>query len=200
MTKAASLESLVSQLLKTAETIEVAARALEAALAPSVGAVVAVGEALYPLLNRPKEGPLGPLREWEGGLPSLELEFPLGEGPLSAELWVEKGRGPLLFRSALTVHVKKRRRLVKLGGTKRKDGGVEAEEVYVDRPSEPEEAPSFVRGAAAFLALTKDLEGVLREAALAALAKRYAPLLAARQEEAWKALEALAVLEGAAEI
>ena len=164
MTKAASLESLVSQLLKTAETIEVAARALEAALAPSVGAVVAVGKALYSLLNRPKEGPLGPLRKWEGSLPSLALEFPLGKGPLSAELWVEKERGPLLFRSALTVHVKKRRRLVKLGGTKREDGGVEAEEVYVDRPSEPEEAPSFVQGAAALLALTKNLEGILREA------------------------------------
>jgi len=82
MTKAASLESLVSQLLKTAETIEVAARALEAALAPSVGAVVAVGEALYPLLNRPKEGPLGPLPGVGGGsgLPSSS-SFPWGKAP-----------------------------------------------------------------------------------------------------------------------
>lgn len=195
----ARLEFLVSQLMRTAETIEAAARALETALAPGIRAVVAVGEALYPLLDRPKEGPLGLLQRWEEAPPSLGLEFPLGGGLLSAELWVEKGRGPLLFRSALTVYLK-RRRLAKLEGTKRKDGGVGTEEVRVDRPSAPEEVPSFVRGAAAFLALAKDLEGVLREAALAALAKRYAPLLAARQEEGWKALEALAVLEGAAEI
>lgn len=199
MTKAANLESLVGRLLETAETIEVAAKTLEAALVPSVEAVVGVGEVLYPLLNCPEEGPLGPLQRWEEAPPSLGLEFPLGGGLLSAELWVKKGRGPLLFRSALTVYLK-RRRLAKLEGTKRKDGGVGAEEVRVDRPSAPEEVPSFVRGAAALLALAKDLEGVLREAALAALAKRYAPLLAARQEEAWKALEALAVLEGAAEI